>query len=72
MSCFDLVISTRRDTHESDQVIALTICFLNPFSQNNCLGFIRGVYGIMPKTSFTLSNCRIVIRDKYYKRYLVL
>ena len=36
------------------------------------LGSIRGVFGPMPKISFTLSNYSFVIWDKNYRRYFVI
>ena len=36
------------------------------------LGSIRGVFGPMSKISFTLSNYRVVIWDKNYRRYFVI
>ena len=36
------------------------------------LGSIRGVFGLMSKISFTLSNYSFVIWDKNYRRYFVI
>ena len=36
------------------------------------LGSIRGVFGLMSKISFTLSNYRFVIWDKNYRHYFVI
>ena len=36
------------------------------------LGSIRGVFGLMSKISFTLSNYRVVIWVKNYRRYFVI
>ena len=35
-------------------------------------GSIRGVFGLMSKINFTLSNYRFVIWDKNYRRYFVI
>ena len=54
------------------QVINKSSKTLIQICRSKGLGSIRGVFGPMSKISFTLSNYRVVIWDKNYRRYFVI